>query len=287
MKLKKVFITVAVAAAVASGSQGVCHAFSTYVHPEISARAVEGMGFGAEALQLLQAAAVRPDRDWNYTIAKNVYRPEVHSDLYKADSRSATPLGSFKFGVEYIQGEQDAAIAAANAGLYGKAMAHIGQGMHTAQDLLSHTNYAEMSEKDQALVRAYVFNRAKVKLPANLTTTEWDPAAEIPGIPPGAPYPHDLKAKDWMWQNDMSSMQDKDHVYLFQKAYDHAVQFSILYLGGIVPKLNKGVWNDLRNVHIWDVWPEIPETGKDGATCRNNSVWWVTHGGSGTICGEE
>lgn len=284
MQLKKVLLTVAMSAAVAVAGASTSFAFSTYVHPEITERAVDGMGMGDEALQLIKAAAVRPDRDWNYTIAKNIYRPEVHADLYKADPRSATSEKALKFACKYIWEQQDNAIAAANAGRYSDAMAAIGQGMHVAQDLLSHTNYAEMSEKQKKAVRSYVFKRAGNRLPKNLQNTEWDPAAKIPGIPPGVPYPHDLKAKDWMWQNDMSSTMSDDDIYLFQEAYDAAIQFSILYLGGIVPSLDKGVWNNLRNVHIYDVWPPIPESGKDGAPCRNNSVWWVTHGGSGTIC---
>ena len=148
-------------------------AFTGGKHAEATAPAVRG--------RVCEDAA-KVITDANKAVDKGPYHGGDHFDRNPGQTDSL----AFQNGAAVFRARRDAALAAVSAGDAEAALESLGQALHTLQDLFSHSNYVEMTDADQAAVRA-ALDDPTLPVPARPITLpvmpSWRAVAEDLSVP--------------------------------------------------------------------------------------------------------
>jgi len=224
-------------------------------HDRITREAMGALGF--EKPRVAECVQEVRDADWTEAAWKPVlldpgtwarigtngdYRPGHHFDR----GSDTTHALAFAAGVTFVRISRSEAIRAATDGREADAVHHLGRGMHAVQDLLSHSNYVDLTPADRAVVLGSVFGDGQITAPAGLKMTGYDPAARDLESPPGDDYAHRDFAKDSPKKNDEAMMRSEDGRTKFDVTFDLAVELSVIFLTGIRDELPADAWDRLR-----------------------------------------
>lgn len=175
-------------------SYGVAGVAGGAIHGEITEDATKRLGIND--CDDLQEAVRNPD--WEQTSVKglslrpnDLYRPTNHFDRAAGKSHEQ----AFKEAAFFVRTEHEKCTKLAKAGQLDGSLASLGRVLHALQDLVSHSNYIDLSSAQQQQVIAAIWDENQ-PVAAELTLTAYDTKAEDPGKPPGEKYAHDDFSKD-------------------------------------------------------------------------------------------
>ena len=226
-------------------------------HDRITREAMGSLGF--EDSRIAEAVQEVRDADWTEAAWKPVlldpgtwarigtndnYRPEHHFDR----GPDTTHAQAFAAGVAFVRASRTEAVRAASEGRVPDAVHHLGRGLHAVQDLLSHSNYVDLTPADRAVVLESVFGDERIVAPAGLKITGYDPGVRDLESPPDDDYPHRDFAKDSPRKNDEAQTRGEDGRTKFEVAFGLAVEFSVTFLTEIRDELPPDAWDRLRGL---------------------------------------
>ncbi len=267
-----VAITLATASTVSFG-------MSTFgAHPSMTEDAAKYFIWTPEALQLLKAGAVYPDREHNTTAHNKEYFPELHFDRYQNESNH----DAFLNGVTAYKKNFAKSIEMAKNGDLVGVFTHLGGALHAVQDFASHSNYIELPEKEQKIIDEILFgDRSPKELPKSVKLTHYDPDMPIPGIPEGSDYPHDIKSKDYPFRGDVSMSQFGPDEIGYQAAFDTGTYFAKIVLTRFMHALDEKSYRQVTNAEVWNVFPPYPRNCTVGDI---NKTSYTAMRGDNVVC---
>ena len=239
-------------------------------HPKITEEAAKYGMWAPEAMQLLKASVVYPDRDFNTTGGNKDYIPEVHFDRYQTETNKE----AFTNGIVMFRKNLTAASKMAIAGDLNGAFTYLGSALHASEDFISHSNYIEMTEKEQRIIDEIFFEGRDIKdMPKTLKLTHYDPDMPIPGIPEGSDYPHNIMSKDYPFRGKVSRRHFENYDALgYEVAFEKGVRYGRRVLNMFMLSVPEDVYRTMTNVELWNVYPPKP------SNCKVGSVEKITFG---------
>jgi hypothetical protein len=234
-------------------------------HVTITDEAAANVGLGFATASRIATEVIKVDTtDITYVWRQGLrptaaYSKSHHYDRPKLD----TDADAFRAGSDFVSDITDDAIAAIVSTENEQAFIYLGYAMHAIQDLLSHSNLANMTAAEREMVWDAIWDDTKPLPTTPLKLTGYDPSGvDLKGKPSLDhyaidattldAYSHREHAKDTPAANaDATSIiPDTGGTTAHQVAYEVAVDFSTRLLNIVKDSSGEGGWASFRTFPV-------------------------------------